>query len=134
MAKQSGLTITINKKKSLHFIHVDRPLKRMPENNLKETGLESGLTAPAKRKTTYPRDHPTNPKGAKRTRAEIQQAASDRKTREVEKKKAAAIEKERKLLEAAEKRKLSAKRIAAAEDTVQRSEKERQLHSERPDI
>jgi hypothetical protein len=107
----------------------------MPEKQSDgDSDRESGHTAPAKRKTTYPRDHPTNPRGPKRSRAEIQQAAQERKDAKSAKKEAVELEKKQKLLEAEEKRKLSAQRIAAAEDTVQRSEKQRQLHSERPDL
>lgn len=49
-------------------------------------------------------------------------------------KEAAAPDKQRQLLEVQEKRKLSAQRVAAGEDTVQRSGKESQLNSERPDL
>ncbi|KAG5649861.1 hypothetical protein H0H81_001745 [Sphagnurus paluster] len=104
----------------------------MPETQL-DDDVDSGH-APGKRKTTYPRDHPTNPKGPKRSRAEIQQAAKQRNEAKLAKKEATELEKKRKLLEAKEKRKLSAQRIAAVEDTVQHSEKQCQLHSERPDL
>ena len=91
--------------------------------------------APVKRKTTYPRDHPTdNPKPPKRTKAEIQQAAKAKREAEQARKAAAEAEKKRKLLDAEEKRKLSAQRIAAVEDAVQRSQKKLQLHSDRPDL
>lgn len=89
----------------------------------------------AKRKTTYPRDHPTeNPKPPKRTKAEIQQAAKERKEADQAKKAAADAEKKRKLLEAEEKRQLSAQRIATVEDAIQKSQKERQSRSEHPDL
>lgn len=99
----------------------DTTLDRAPEN--------------LKRKTTYPRNHPTeNPKPPKRTKAEIQQAAKAKKEAVQAKKAAAEAEKKKKLLEAEEKRKLSAQRIASIEDAVQRSQKQLQSHSERPDI
>ncbi|KAF8154656.1 hypothetical protein B0H34DRAFT_852391 [Crassisporium funariophilum] len=101
-----------------------------------ETQLDKGLSrAQGKRKTTYPRNHPTeNPKPPKRTKAEIQLAAKERKDSEHAKKIAAEAKKMQKLLEAEEKRKLSALRIASVEDTVQCSQKERQPRSERPDL
>jgi hypothetical protein len=43
-------------------------------------------------------------------------------------------EKKKKILDAEEKRKLSAQRIATVEDSVQRLQKERQSRSKRPDI
>jgi hypothetical protein len=91
--------------------------------------------APAKRKTTYPRDHPTeNPKPPKRTKAEIQHAAKAKKDAEQAKKAAAVGEKKKKLLDAEEKRKQGVQRIAAIEDAVQQQQKQLQSHSERPDI
>ena len=90
--------------------------------------------APVKQKTTYPRDHPTNPKAPKHSRAKIQQASLEKKMAQMAKKEATRLKKQLQLLEADKKCKLSAQRIAAAEDTVQHSEKEHQLHSERPDL
>ena len=101
-----------------------------------ETQLNEGLgRASAKRKTTYPRDHPTdNPKPPKRTKAEIQQAAKEKKEAELAKKATLETQKKQKRLDTEEKRKLSAQRIASVEDAVQRSQKERQSRSERPDL
>jgi hypothetical protein len=101
-----------------------------------ETQLDEGLSrAQGKRKTTYPRNHPTeNPRPPKRTKAEIQLAAKEKKDAEHAKKVAAEAQKKQKLLEAEEKRKLSAQRIAAVEDAVRRSQKQRQSRSERPDL
>jgi hypothetical protein len=91
--------------------------------------------APVKRKTTYPRDHPTeNPKPPKRTKAEIQQAAKAKREAEQAKKAIAEAEKKKKILDAEKKRKLSAQRIAAVEDALQCSQKQLQSHSERPDL
>jgi hypothetical protein len=88
-----------------------------------------------KRKTTYPRDHPTdNPKPPKRTKAEIQQAAKEKKDAQLAKKVAAEAEKKKRLLDAEKKRKLSAQRIASVEDSVQRLQKACQSRSERPDL
>jgi hypothetical protein len=88
-----------------------------------------------KRKTTYPRDHPTeNPKPPKRSKADVQQAARERREAEKAKKAAAEAEKKKKIVEAEEKRKLSIQRIASIEDAVQRSQKRLQSHSERPDL
>ena len=101
-----------------------------------ETQLDEELRhARAKRKTTYSREHPVeNPKPPKRTKAEIQQAAKERKEADQARKAAVEAEKQRKILDAEEKRKLSARRIATVEDSVQRLQKERQSRSERPDI
>jgi hypothetical protein len=105
----------------------------MPESQLDEDA--TSVRAPAKRKTTYPRDHPTeNPKPPKRTKAEIQQAAKAKKEAEQVKKAAAVAEKKKQHIDAEEKRKRSAQRIAAIEDAVQRSQKQLQSHSERPDL
>lgn len=105
----------------------------MPESQLDEDA--ASLQATAKRKTTYPRDHPIeNPKPQKRTKADIQQAAKTKKEAEQAKKAAAVAEKKKKLLDAEEMRKLSAQRIAAIEDAVQHSQKKLQSHSERPDL
>jgi hypothetical protein len=101
-----------------------------------ETQLDEGLgSAPAKRKTTYPRDHPTdNPKPPKRTKAEIQEAAQQKKAADNAKKMATENQKKQKVLDDEERRKLSTQRIASVEDAVQRSQKNRQSHSERPDL
>lgn len=106
----------------------------MPETQVDDNQHSDLGQGPGKRKTTYPRDHPTNPKPPKRSKAEIQKAAKEKKEAQLAQKEAVAVEKQHKLLKAEEKRKLSAQRIAAVEDTVERSEKERQLRSERPDI
>ncbi|KAF8803127.1 hypothetical protein BYT27DRAFT_7305425 [Phlegmacium glaucopus] len=100
---------------------------------MSETQLDQGLErASGKRKTTYPRDHPTeNPKPPKRTKAEIQQAAKEKKEAELAKKVAMETQKRQKVLDAEEKRKLSAQRIASLEDAVQRSQKERQNNFKR---
>ncbi|KAF8798636.1 hypothetical protein BYT27DRAFT_7264754 [Phlegmacium glaucopus] len=103
--------------------------KNMNHNaNLDECAL-------AKHKTTYPHDHPTeNPKPPKRTRAEIQQAAKEKKEAELAKKVAMETQKRQKFLDAEEKQKLSAQRIASLEDAVQGSQKEHQSLSEHPDL
>ncbi|KAF8806780.1 hypothetical protein BYT27DRAFT_7338795 [Phlegmacium glaucopus] len=103
---------------------------------MSETQLDQGLErASGKRKTTYPREHPTeNPKPPKRTKAKIQQAAKEKKEAELAKKVAMETQKRQKFLDAEEKRKLSAQWIASLEDAVQRSQKERQSVSERPDL
>ena len=101
-----------------------------------ETQLDEALHhARAKRKTTYSRDHPVeNPRPPKRTKAEIQQAAKEKKEADQARKAAAEAEKQKKILDAEEKRKLSARCIATVEDSVQRLQKERQSRSERPDL
>jgi hypothetical protein len=113
-----------------YHLYSTRPVQ-MPE-----TQLDEGLSrAQGKRKTTYPRNHPTgNPRLPKRTKAEIQLAAKEKKDAEHAKKVAAEAQKRQKLFEAEEKRKLSAQRIAAVEDAVRRSQKQRQSRSERPDL
>lgn len=93
------------------------------------------VRAPGKRKTTYPRDHPTeNPKPAKRSKADIQQAAKEKREAELAKKATAEAEKRKKILDAEEKRKRGAQRIASVEDAVQRTQKRLQSNSERPDL
>lgn len=88
-----------------------------------------------KRKTTYSRDHPTeNPKPPKRTKAEVQQAAFEKKQAAIQKKRLAEEEKEEKHLRDEKEKQLSARKIASIEDSVQRSQKQLQLRSERPDI
>lgn len=88
-----------------------------------------------KRKTTYSRDHPTeNPKPPKRTKAEVQQAAFEKKQAAIQKKRLAEEEKEEKRLRDEKEKQLSARKIASIEDSVQRSQKQLQLRSERPDI
>ena len=100
----------------------------MPETQLDEDCVR-------KRKTTYPHEHPTdNPKPPKRSKAEIQQAAKEKKEAQLAKKLAAETEKKKRILDAEEKRKLSAQRIASVEDSVQRLQKARQSRSERPDL
>ncbi|KAF8810699.1 hypothetical protein BYT27DRAFT_7253436 [Phlegmacium glaucopus] len=103
---------------------------------MSETQLDQGLErASGKRKTTYPREHPTeNPKPPKRTKAKIQQAAKEKKEAELAKKVAMETQKRQKVLDAEEKRKLSAQQIASLEDAVQRSQKKCQSVSERPDL
>ena len=88
-----------------------------------------------KRKTTYSRDHPTeNPKRPKRTKAEVQQAALEKKEAAIQKRRLAEEEKEKKRLQDEKERELSARKIASIENSVQRSQKQLQLRSERPDI
>jgi len=88
-----------------------------------------------KRKTTYSRDHPTeNPKPPKRTKAEVQQAALEKKEAAIQKKRLAEEEKEKRRLRDKKERQLSAQKIAGIEDAAQRSQKQLQLRSERPDI
>jgi len=101
-----------------------------------ETQLDEELHhARAKRKTTYSCDHPVeNPKPAKRTKAEIQQAAKERKEADQARKAAAEAEKKKEILDAEEKRKLSARRIATVKDSIQHMQKEHQSRSERPDL
>ena len=100
----------------------------MPETQLDEDCVR-------KQKTTYPREHPTdNPKPPKRSKAEIQQAAKEKKEAQLAKKLAAETEKKKRILDAEEKRKLSAQRIASIEDSVQRLQKARQSRSECPDL
>ncbi|KAF8951995.1 hypothetical protein BDZ97DRAFT_820868 [Flammula alnicola] len=101
-----------------------------------ETPLEDEVgKMSAKRKTTYPRDHPTeNPKPAKRTKAEIQRAAMEKREAVQAEKEAKQALKEQKLLDVAKKRQISAQRIANVEDSVQRSQRELQSQSERPDL
>src|SRR6266700_4743148 len=88
-----------------------------------------------KRKTTYTREHPTeNPKPPKRTKEEVQQAALEKREAAKEKKRLVAKQKEQKHLDEKKERQLSARKIAVVEDSVQRSQKQLQLQSERPDI
>ena len=88
-----------------------------------------------KHKTTYSHDHPTeNPKPPKRTKAEVQQAALEKKEVAIQKKRLVDEEKEKKRLRDEKERQLSARKIAGIEDSVQWSQKQLQLRSERPDI
>lgn len=88
-----------------------------------------------KRKMTYSHDHPTeNPKPPKQTKAEVQQAALEKKEAAIQKKRLTDEEKEKKRLRDEKERQLSARKIAGIEDSVQRSQKQLQLRSERPDI
>ena len=103
-------------------------------DNMPETQLDEGLL-PGKCKMTYPHDHPMdNPKPPKRSKAEVQQAAKEKRDAELAKKAAAEAEKKKKLLDAEEKCKLSAQQIASVEDSVQHLQKEHQSCSERPDL
>ena len=78
-------------------------------------------------KTTYSHDHPIeNPKPAKWTKAEIKQAAKERKEADQARKATAEAEKKKKILNAEEKRKLSARCIAIVEDSIQQLQKEEQ--------
>jgi hypothetical protein len=100
-----------------------------------ESAADLDPGARPKRKTTYSREHPTeNPKPPKRTKAEVQQAALEKKKAVIQKKRLADEEKETKRLRDEKKRQLSARKIAGIEDSVQRSQKQLQLRSERPDI
>lgn len=88
-----------------------------------------------KRKTTYSCNHPTeNPKPPKRTKAEVQQAAFEKREAAIQKKRLAEEEKEKRRLREEKERQISAQKIAVIEDAVQRSQKQLQLRSERPDI
>jgi hypothetical protein len=88
-----------------------------------------------KRKTTYDRLHPTdNPKPPKRSKAEVQAAAAEKKATALAKKKervnllaAAELENQRK-------RQRSLNEVAAMEDTIQRKQRQHQLQAERPDL
>ena len=100
-----------------------------------ESAVDLDAEARPKRKTTYSRDHPTeNPKPPKRTKAEVQQAALEKKEAAIQKRRLADEEKEKKRLRDEKERQLSARKIAGIEDSVQRSQKQLQLQSERPDI
>lgn len=76
----------------------------------------------------------TNPKPPKRTKAEVQQAALEKKKAAIQKRRLAEVEKEKKRLRDEKERELSARKIASIENSVQRSQKQLQLRSERPDI
>ena len=101
-----------------------------------ETQLDEELHhARVKRKTTYSRNHPVeNPRAPKRTKAEIQQAAKERKEADQARKATMEAEKQKKILDAKEKCKLSARCITTVEDSVQQLQKERQSRSEHPDL
>jgi hypothetical protein len=75
-----------------HLCSLINALKKMTEDDV------TSVRAPGKRKTTYPRDHPTdNPKPPERSKAEIQQAAKAKREAEQAKKALAEAEKKKKL-------------------------------------
>ena len=91
--------------------------------------------APRKRKTTYNREHPTeNPKPPKRSKAEIQAAAAEKKATSIAKKKEKASLQAAVELDKQEKKKKSLKEVAAMEDAIRRKQKQYQLQVERPDL
>jgi hypothetical protein len=104
----------------------------MTDDNAIDLGQDM---VPKKRKTTYNRDHPTqNPKPPKRSKAEIQAEAAEKKAATIARKKqqeslhaTAEIEKQKT-------RRTSLKDVAAMEDTIQRKQKQDQLQAERPDL
>jgi hypothetical protein len=105
----------------------------MDTNN--NDGGEDMTTEPKKRKTTYNREHPIdNPKPAKRTKAEIQAVAAEKKVAAEAKKQDKLREKHAALAQKAQQRKKAMKDVAAMEDTVQCQYKQRQLQAERPDL
>ena len=90
---------------------------------------------PKKRKTTYNQEHPTeNPKPPKRSKAEIQEEAAEKRATSLAKKK------ERESLQAAAeikkqvKRQISLKEVAAMEDAIQCKQRQYQLQAERPNL
>ena len=88
-----------------------------------------------KHKMTYSHDHPTeSPKPPKRTKAEVQQAALEKKEAAIQKRRLVDKEKEKKHLWDEKERQLSAQKIAGIKDSVQWSQKKLQLRSEHPDI
>ena len=95
--KRFKLSLNINQLPLSHSYQCSflNTLGKMDESHLDEDPIS--VQAPAKRKTTYPRDHPTeNPKPPKRTKAEIQQAAKEKKGAEQVKKAATVAEKKKK--------------------------------------
>jgi hypothetical protein len=91
--------------------------------------------APKKRKTTYSREHPIeNPKPPKRSRAEIQAEAAEKKAASIAKKKERASLQAAAEIKKQEQRRTSVKEVAAMEDTIRRKQKQHQLQAERPDL
>ncbi|KAF8801255.1 hypothetical protein BYT27DRAFT_7216181 [Phlegmacium glaucopus] len=114
----------VNRTDMIFLSLIPRRLVTCNLHGMSETQLDE--RASAKRGTTYPRNHPTeNPKPLKRMKAEIQQAAKEKKEAELAKKVTMETQKRQKFLDAEEKCKLSAQWIASLEDAVQRSQKER---------
>ena len=103
---------------------------------MSETQQDEGFSHPlTKQKTTYPHNHPLdNSKPPKQTKAEIQQAAREKKKAELAKKAASETQKKQKIIDAKEKHKLITQQIASVEDAVQCSQKDHQSHSECPDL
>lgn len=91
--------------------------------------------APRKRKTTYNREHPTeNPKPQKRSKAEIQAAAAEKRAISIAKKKEKASLQAAVELDKQQNRQKSLKEVAAMEDAIQRKKRQHQLQAERPDL
>ncbi|KAF8800454.1 hypothetical protein BYT27DRAFT_7262857 [Phlegmacium glaucopus] len=91
--------------------------------------------APKKQKTTYNRQHPTdNPKPPKRSRAEVQAAAAEKKAATIAKKNELAGLQAAAKLEKQQNKKKGLKEVAAMEDAVQRQQKQHQLQAKHPDL
>ena len=104
--------------------------------NMSETQQDEGFSHPlTKWKTTYPHDHPLDIlKPPTQTKAEIQQAAREKKEAKLTKKAAFETQKKQKIIDAKEKCKISAQWIASVEDAGQCSQKDHQSHLEHPDL
>ena len=84
-----------------------------------ESAVDLDPESRPKCKTTYSCDHPTeNLKPPKRTKAEVQQAALEKKEAAIQKRRLADEEKEKKHLQDEKERQLSARKIASIEDSV----------------
>ena len=92
-------------------------------------------TETRKRRTTYNREHPVdNPKPPKRSKAEIQAAAAEKRATAITKKKEKASLQATVELDKQKKRQMSVKDVAATEDAIQRKQRHDQLQAERPDL
>ena len=84
-----------------------------------ESAVDLDPESRPKCKTTYSCDHPTeNLKPPKRTKAEVQQAALEKKEAAIQKRRLVDEEKEKKHLQDEKERQLSARKIASIEDSV----------------
>ncbi|KAF8810925.1 hypothetical protein BYT27DRAFT_7253262 [Phlegmacium glaucopus] len=102
----------------------------MPDDNEDNQNM-----APKKQKTTYNQQHPTdNPKPPKRSRAEIQAAAAEKRAATIAKNNELAGIQAATELKKQQKKKKGLKEVAAMEDAVQRQQKQCQLQAERPNL
>ena len=108
------------------------PSTRMADDDTIDIGED---ILPKKRKTTYNREHPTqNPKPPKRSKAEVQAEAAEKKAATKAKKNEKANLHAAAEIQKQETRRISLKGVAAVEDAIQRQQRQHQLQAERPDL